>query len=322
MAEQTPQPQPAAPPSPAPQGQGQGGRPPAAAQAPADPRYAWPATRTVLGTPVKRFDGPDKVTGRARYTFDINRPGMLYARIVRSPHPHARVAAIDLAPARRAPGVRAALGPSRTRPRAEQPRDVPGRRGRGRGRRHRRAGHRRRAPREGRLRGAAAPDQRGCGADRSGAAGVHERQRATGADAGIRRSCGGLCGCGAHARADLRNPRHHARVSRVARHRVRVGGRQAHRLDLDAGHQRRPRELRDRAEHPAGQHPRDLPVHGRRLRQQGAEHRRRGPVVREAGPRDRQAGQADARSQGGAPGRPATVPRRRRGSRPACRPMA
>ena len=46
---------------------------------------------TVLGTPVKRLDGPDKVTGRAKYTFDIKRPGMLYGRIVRSPHPHARV---------------------------------------------------------------------------------------------------------------------------------------------------------------------------------------------------------------------------------------
>jgi len=51
----------------------------------ADPKFAWPASRTVLGTPVKRLDGPEKVTGRAKYTFDINRPGMLYARIVRSP---------------------------------------------------------------------------------------------------------------------------------------------------------------------------------------------------------------------------------------------
>ncbi len=74
-----------------------------------DPKFAWPETRTVLGTPVKRVDGPDKVTGRARYTFDINRPGMLYARIVRSPHPHARVVAVDLAPALKAPGVRGGL---------------------------------------------------------------------------------------------------------------------------------------------------------------------------------------------------------------------
>jgi xanthine dehydrogenase YagR molybdenum-binding subunit len=63
----------------------------------------------VLGTPVLRVDGPEKVTGRAKYTFDINRPGMLYGRIVRSPHPHARVVAVDLSAAKRAPGVRVAL---------------------------------------------------------------------------------------------------------------------------------------------------------------------------------------------------------------------
>jgi len=80
-----------------------------AAPVPADPKFAWPAERTVLGTPVKRLDGPDKVTGRARYTFDITRPGMLYGRIVRSPHPHARVVSVDLAAAQRAPGVKAAL---------------------------------------------------------------------------------------------------------------------------------------------------------------------------------------------------------------------
>jgi xanthine dehydrogenase YagR molybdenum-binding subunit len=63
----------------------------------------------VLGTPVKRLDGPDKVTGRAKYTFDISRPGMLYGRIVRSPHPHARIVSIDLSAAQKAPGVKVAL---------------------------------------------------------------------------------------------------------------------------------------------------------------------------------------------------------------------
>jgi xanthine dehydrogenase YagR molybdenum-binding subunit len=63
----------------------------------------------VIGTSVKRLDGPDKVTGRAKYTFDINRPGLLYARAVRSPHPHARVVSVDLAAAKRAPGVKAAI---------------------------------------------------------------------------------------------------------------------------------------------------------------------------------------------------------------------
>ncbi len=72
-------------------------------------RYAWPDRPTLLGTSVKRLDGPDKVTGRARYTYDINRPGMIYGRMVRSPHPHARIVAIDLSAAEQAPGVRAVL---------------------------------------------------------------------------------------------------------------------------------------------------------------------------------------------------------------------
>jgi xanthine dehydrogenase YagR molybdenum-binding subunit len=69
----------------------------------------WPANPTVLGTRVKRLDGPDKVTGRAKYTFDISRPRMLYARVVRSPHPHARVVSVDLSAANGMPGVKAAL---------------------------------------------------------------------------------------------------------------------------------------------------------------------------------------------------------------------
>jgi xanthine dehydrogenase YagR molybdenum-binding subunit len=61
-----------------------------------------------MGTAVKRLDGPDKVTGRAKYTHDINRPGMIYARIIRSPFPHARIVSIDLSAALKAPGVKAA----------------------------------------------------------------------------------------------------------------------------------------------------------------------------------------------------------------------
>jgi xanthine dehydrogenase YagR molybdenum-binding subunit len=72
-------------------------------------KYAWPEKPAVLSTRVKRLDGPDKVAGRAKYSFDINRPGMIFGKIVRSPHPHARVTAVDLSDARRAPGVKAAL---------------------------------------------------------------------------------------------------------------------------------------------------------------------------------------------------------------------
>jgi xanthine dehydrogenase YagR molybdenum-binding subunit len=72
-------------------------------------KYSWPEKPTLLGTAVKRLDGPDKVTGRARYSYDINRPGMLYGKIVRSPHPHARIVSVDLSQAEKAPGVKAVL---------------------------------------------------------------------------------------------------------------------------------------------------------------------------------------------------------------------
>jgi xanthine dehydrogenase YagR molybdenum-binding subunit len=70
---------------------------------------SWPADPVLLGTRVERVDGPAKASGRAKYAYDIKRPGMLYAKILRSPHAHARVRAIDLSAAERAPGVRVAL---------------------------------------------------------------------------------------------------------------------------------------------------------------------------------------------------------------------
>jgi xanthine dehydrogenase YagR molybdenum-binding subunit len=72
-------------------------------------KYSWPAKPVLLGTPVKRLDGPEKVTGRARYSYDITRPGMIYGKMVRSPYPHARVVSVDLSAAQKAPGVKAAL---------------------------------------------------------------------------------------------------------------------------------------------------------------------------------------------------------------------
>jgi len=62
-----------------------------------------------VGAPVPRLDGAAKVTGQARYTYDINLPGMLHARILRSPHPHARILSIDAARAARLPGVKAVV---------------------------------------------------------------------------------------------------------------------------------------------------------------------------------------------------------------------
>lgn len=75
-------------------------------------KYAWPvppAKTELLSTSVRRLDGPAKAAGTAKYTFDIARPGMLYARTVRSPHAHAKVVAIDTSAAQSAPGVKAVV---------------------------------------------------------------------------------------------------------------------------------------------------------------------------------------------------------------------
>jgi len=77
-----------------------------------DPLQQWPAgPQSVVGRPAVRQDAPERVRGEARFTADIQLPGMLYAAVLRSPHAHARVQKIDLAPALALPGVRAALGP-------------------------------------------------------------------------------------------------------------------------------------------------------------------------------------------------------------------
>lgn len=72
-------------------------------------KYPWPAEPRLLGTRVARVDGPAKVSGQAKYSYDITRPGMLYGRILRSPHAHARITEIDLAPAREMRGVLAVM---------------------------------------------------------------------------------------------------------------------------------------------------------------------------------------------------------------------
>ena len=50
---------------------------------------------TVINTHVHNVDGIPKVTGRATYTFDVVLPGMLYGKILRSPHAHAKIISID-----------------------------------------------------------------------------------------------------------------------------------------------------------------------------------------------------------------------------------
>ena len=61
----------------------------------------------VLGTCPIRHDGLEKVTGQARYGADINLPGMLHAKILRSPHAHAHIKSIDTSPALALAGVKA-----------------------------------------------------------------------------------------------------------------------------------------------------------------------------------------------------------------------
>ncbi len=53
------------------------------------------AKYNVINTHVHNIDGVAKVTGRATYTFDVTLPGMLYGKILRSPHPHAKIKNID-----------------------------------------------------------------------------------------------------------------------------------------------------------------------------------------------------------------------------------
>jgi len=64
---------------------------------------------TLLNHRIPRIDGPLKVAGAAHYTYDIRLPGMLYGRILRCPHAHARVTKLDTAAAARIPGVEAII---------------------------------------------------------------------------------------------------------------------------------------------------------------------------------------------------------------------
>ncbi|MFJ3814289.1 molybdopterin-dependent oxidoreductase [Streptomyces sp. NPDC090056] len=68
-----------------------------------------PCAGKAVGRNVGAPAGPRVVTGTARYTFDVEVPGLLHMKLLRSPHPHARIVAIDTAAALRVPGVVAVL---------------------------------------------------------------------------------------------------------------------------------------------------------------------------------------------------------------------
>jgi xanthine dehydrogenase YagR molybdenum-binding subunit len=73
------------------------------------PDYAWPnaAHRALIGQRIPRVDSPAKVSGQAKYTYDVHRPGMLYGKVVRCPYARARIVSIDASAAEKMPGVKA-----------------------------------------------------------------------------------------------------------------------------------------------------------------------------------------------------------------------
>jgi CO/xanthine dehydrogenase Mo-binding subunit len=68
-----------------------------------------PSTFTIIGKPIPRVEGVDKITGAAAYTADVLPEGMVWAKNVRSPLPHARIVSIDTLKARAMPGVLAVI---------------------------------------------------------------------------------------------------------------------------------------------------------------------------------------------------------------------
>jgi xanthine dehydrogenase YagR molybdenum-binding subunit len=75
-----------------------------------DPAPWGPEVKTTLvGTDIRRVDGVAKVTGKAKYSYDITLPGMLWGKILRSPHPAAKVVRVDMSKASAMKGVHAVI---------------------------------------------------------------------------------------------------------------------------------------------------------------------------------------------------------------------
>ncbi|MEZ4225245.1 MAG: molybdopterin cofactor-binding domain-containing protein [Polyangiaceae bacterium] len=83
------------------------------------PNPPWGDDFSIVGKPARKIDGLAKATGEAVYADDIALPGMLHAKTLRSPHPHARIKSIRTEKALALPGVRAVI----------TGRDLPGRYG-------------------------------------------------------------------------------------------------------------------------------------------------------------------------------------------------
>ncbi|MBI2358857.1 MAG: hypothetical protein HYV04_08125 [Deltaproteobacteria bacterium] len=63
----------------------------------------------IVGKPVGRVEGPEKVSGKATYTADLILPGMIWGKVLRSTLPHARILHINTSKARALPGVLAVI---------------------------------------------------------------------------------------------------------------------------------------------------------------------------------------------------------------------
>jgi CO/xanthine dehydrogenase Mo-binding subunit/aerobic-type carbon monoxide dehydrogenase small subunit (CoxS/CutS family) len=67
------------------------------------------AALKTIGHATPRIDAVERASGKATYTGDVQLPGMLYARVLRSPHPHARIRGVDVSKARALDGVKAVI---------------------------------------------------------------------------------------------------------------------------------------------------------------------------------------------------------------------
>ena len=63
----------------------------------------------IVGKPIGRVDGVEKVSGEARYSGDVSAPGLIWGKALRSPLPHARIVRIDTSRAKALSGVLAVL---------------------------------------------------------------------------------------------------------------------------------------------------------------------------------------------------------------------
>ena len=73
------------------------------------PTWGARGSHKLLNTELERLDGPAKAAGMAKYTYDVKLPGMLYGRILHSPHASGEVVSVDISAAEKMAGVKAVL---------------------------------------------------------------------------------------------------------------------------------------------------------------------------------------------------------------------